>query len=77
VATDLDTDAMIVFDEGPLALAKRASTAVPGVFAPLGTDDRICVDGGIVLDRPVDIACGMDVDRLPGSVARRVRCGLG
>lgn len=64
VATDLETGAMVVFDAGPLPLAMRASMAVPGVFAPLETEAHIYVDGGIVRNLPVDIARGMDVDRL-------------
>ena len=64
VATDLETGEMVVFDRGPLPLAMRASMAVPGVFAPLETDDRIYVDGGLVRNLPVDIARAMGVDRL-------------
>ncbi|MBK1621649.1 patatin [Lamprobacter modestohalophilus] len=64
VATDLETGEMVVIDQGPLPLAMRASMAVPGVFAPLETDDRIYVDGGLVRNLPVDIAREMGVDRL-------------
>jgi Predicted esterase of the alpha-beta hydrolase superfamily len=34
VATDLETGEMVVFDQGPLPLAMRASMAVPGVSPP-------------------------------------------
>ena len=64
VATDLESGEMVVFDRGPLPLAMRASMAVPGVFAPLETDDRIYVDGGLVRNLPVDIARAMGVDKL-------------
>jgi NTE family protein len=64
VATDLETGEMVVFEQGPLPLAMRASMAVPGVFAPLETEGRIYVDGGIVRNLPVDIARAMGVDRL-------------
>jgi len=64
VATDLETGEMVVMDQGPLPIAMRASMAVPGVFAPLETDDRIYVDGGLVRNLPVDIAREMGVDRL-------------
>lgn len=64
VATDLETGEMVVMDQGPLPLAMRASMAVPGVFAPLETEDRIYVDGGLVRNLPVDIAREMGVDRL-------------
>lgn len=56
VATDLESGEMVVIDQGPLPLAMRASMAVPGVFAPLETDDRIYVDGGLVRNLPIDIA---------------------
>jgi NTE family protein len=55
---------MVVFDRGPLPFAMRASMAVPGVFAPLETDGRIYVDGGLVRNLPVDIARAMGVDTL-------------
>jgi NTE family protein len=64
VATDLETGEMVVFDRGPLPFAMRASMAVPGVFAPLETDGRIYVDGGLVRNLPVDIARAMGVDTL-------------
>ncbi|MEA3640913.1 MAG: patatin-like phospholipase family protein [Lamprobacter sp.] len=64
VATDLESGEMVVIDQGPLPLAMRASMAVPGVFAPLETKDRIYVDGGLVRNLPVDIARAMGVDRL-------------
>jgi NTE family protein len=64
IATDLETGEMVVLDQGPLPLAMRASMAVPGVFAPLETEERIYVDGGLVRNLPVDIARAMDVDRL-------------
>jgi len=64
VATDLETGQMVVIDQGPLPFAMRASMAVPGVFAPLETDSRIYVDGGLVRNLPVDIARAMGVDTL-------------
>jgi NTE family protein len=66
VATDLETGEMIVFDRGPLPFAMRASMAVPGVFAPLETEDRIYVDGGLVRNFPVDIVRAMGVDIVIG-----------
>jgi NTE family protein len=66
VATDLQTGEMMVFDRGPLPFAMRASMAVPGVFAPLETDDRIYVDGGLVRNFPVDVARTMGVDVVIG-----------
>ena len=64
VATDLETGTMKVFERGSLPLAMRASMSVPGVFAPLHSEGRIYVDGGLVRNTPVDVAREMGVDHL-------------
>jgi NTE family protein len=56
VATDMQTGQMVVLDRGDLALALRASMAVPGVFSPVSMDGRILGDGGLTRNVPVDIA---------------------
>ena len=56
VATDMQRGEMVVLASGDLALAMRASMAVPGVFAPVPIDDRILGDGGLTRNVPVDIA---------------------
>lgn len=57
VAADLATGEAVAIDRGDLALAVRASMAVPGIFAPVITDDgRYLVDGGIVDYLPVKTA---------------------
>jgi NTE family protein len=66
VATDLETGEMVVFDHGSLPFAMRASMAVPGIFAPLETDDRIYVDGGLVRNFPLDVVRAMGVDLVIG-----------
>ncbi len=61
VATDLESGAMHVFDGGDLAVAMRASMAVPGAFAPVDYGGRLYVDGMLVRNLPVDVArklCG-------------------
>ncbi|MCP5117292.1 MAG: patatin, partial [bacterium] len=63
IATNLENGRMKVFDRGPLAEAMRASMSVPGLFAPMETEDGgIYVDGGLVRNLPVDVIRGMDVD---------------
>lgn len=54
VACDLETGNEIVLkDEGDLALAIRASCAIPGVFVPvLDTEGRTLIDGGVVSPMP-------------------------
>jgi NTE family protein len=56
IATDMQRGEMAVLADGDLALAMRASMAVPGVFAPVTIDGRILGDGGLTRNVPVDIA---------------------
>lgn len=56
VATDLETGEMVVFDKGDLAVAMRASMAVPAAFAPVEHQGRLLVDGMLVRNLPVDVA---------------------
>ncbi len=64
VATDIGVVKPVVFQSGDLALAVRASMAVPGAFAPVRHDGKILVDGGIVDNVPVDAVRAMGVDRV-------------
>lgn len=54
VATSLDEQREVWLNSGSLFTAIRASTAVPGVFAPVVLNSRTLVDGGLV--NPVPIA---------------------
>jgi len=54
VATSLDEQREVWLNSGSLFTAIRASTAVPGVFAPVSLDGRILVDGGLI--NPIPIA---------------------
>jgi len=56
VATDLTEKKVFIFSEGPLALAMRASSAIPGIFEPVKYRGHLLVDGGVLDDIPVDIA---------------------
>jgi NTE family protein len=62
VATDLQSGDMVVFKQGSIATVLRASTAVPGVFAPIEIDGRLLSDGSLVRNLPVDIARDMGAD---------------
>lgn len=53
VATDIATGERIVFRDGSLTLAMRASMAVPGLLAPLEWHGRKFVDGGLVDNLPI------------------------
>jgi NTE family protein len=54
VACDFERGEEVVLKEtGSLALAVRASCAIPGVFAPVShTDGRLLVDGGVISPMP-------------------------
>jgi NTE family protein len=55
VACDLKTSERVVMKEsGDLVTAIRASCAVPAVFAPIRSNGRILIDGGVLDPLPVD-----------------------
>ena len=56
VATDMQSGEMVVLDRGDLALAMRASMAVPGAFSSVSFEGRVLGDGGLTRNVPVDIA---------------------
>lgn len=64
VATDIGSGDRVVFREGSLVQAMRASMSVPGLVAPLEVAGRKLVDGGLVDNLPVQEVrerCGADV----------------
>ncbi len=62
VATDLKTGEKIIFREGLLAPAVRASATIPGVFEPVEYRQRYLVDGGLVDNLPVEAAKMLGAD---------------
>ncbi len=64
VAADISTGEVVVFSQGHLALAVRASMSIPALLTPVAVDGRLLVDGGISNNIPVDIARQMGVDRV-------------
>jgi NTE family protein len=56
VATDMLAEEGVVLESGDLAVAMRASMAVPGAFAPIVVEDRVLSDGGMIRNLPVDVA---------------------
>ncbi len=62
VATDLERGRPVVFTQGSIAKAVRASCSVPGLFEPLRDGDTVLVDGGLVNDVPADVAREMGAD---------------
>jgi NTE family protein len=62
VAADIATGDTVVLDSGNLATALRASMSVPAVIAPMDIDGRLLVDGGVVMNLPVQVAEEMGAD---------------
>jgi len=54
VALDLITGNDVIFKEGPLWRAVKASAAIPGIFPPVRYNNMILVDGGVTANVPVE-----------------------
>ncbi len=64
IATDIANGERVVFRQGSLTLAMRASMSVPGLMVPLEYGGRKLVDGGLVDNLPVQEVrdlCGADI----------------
>jgi NTE family protein len=55
-AVDLDSGAELAITRGPVAPAIWATTAIPGIYAPVEANGRRLVDGGVLNPVPVDLA---------------------
>ncbi|MCA9752248.1 MAG: patatin-like phospholipase family protein [Gemmatimonadetes bacterium] len=55
-AVDVDRGCAVVLSEGDLLEALRATSAVPGILAPVHRDGRVLIDGGLLNNVPVDVA---------------------
>jgi NTE family protein len=62
VATDLVKGEEVIFDQGSVAVAARASMAVPGFFKPVKIGEQILVDGGVSNPVPDGIVKKMGAD---------------
>ncbi|MGI6092975.1 MAG: patatin family protein [Veillonellaceae bacterium] len=62
VATEINYGREVIFTEGDVAQAVRASTSVPGVFVPHKIGDMMLVDGAVLNPTPIDIARSMGAD---------------
>src|SRR5690606_42135703 len=54
VATDLEREEEVLFREGSIYAAIRASIAIPGVFTGVSWSNRFLVDGGALNPVPVN-----------------------
>lgn len=62
VATDVGTAETVVYSEGDLAKAVRASISVPLVYVPVEEEGRSLVDGGVSSPVPVEVARKMGAE---------------
>ena len=62
IAVDINTFKEVVFKEGSLPLAMRASMAIPLAFNTVQKNGMILVDGGVLNNLPVDVAKDMGAD---------------
>lgn len=54
IATDLYTGEEVIFDQGPLFRAIRASISIPSLFRPVKYGHTYLVDGGLVNNIPIN-----------------------
>ncbi len=66
VAANVVNGEQIIFHDGILSTAMRASMAIPGVFTPVRQDSMVLVDGGIVNNYPADVVKAMGADIIIG-----------
>ena len=64
VASDLDRQAPIVFNQGDLGVAVQASCAIPGRFPPVRVNGRDVVDGDVLSPLPVKAARDLGATRV-------------
>ena len=66
VATDIVDNTEYDFHSGRLALAMRASMAIPAAFSPVRLGSHLFVDGGLRNNYPADLAREMGADIIIG-----------
>lgn len=68
VAMDIKTGEKIIFKEGDLPIALKASVNLPGIFEPINYGSKELVDGGVVDFLPTDAIKEMGADWIISSV---------
>ncbi|MAN60118.1 MAG: patatin [Flavobacteriaceae bacterium] len=66
MATNVETGAQVVLDEGYLPRAITASGALPSLFSPVVINDQVLVDGGVVNNYPIDEVRAMGAELIIG-----------
>ena len=83
VATDIDTGEEVVFHEGSVLEAVRASISIPAIFTVVKCNNRYLSDGGMVNPMPINVLRQMGADFiiavnvLPGVCEGTCRVGKG
>ncbi len=62
IATDVKTGKIHTFTSGNLLTAVRASSTIPTIFTPVEFEDKLLVDGGLLLRTPVKVAKELGAD---------------
>lgn len=71
-AFDIANNKEVVFDEGSLFRAIRASISIPTIFTPVNIDNSVLVDGGVVNNIPIT-----NIDRFPNDILIAVNVNAG
>jgi NTE family protein len=66
VATDIETYQKVVLKKGLVSEAVRASTCIPGLFAPVEVEGKLLVDGGLSENVPLSPLRAMGADIVIG-----------
>lgn len=62
VATDLKTSEPVIFREGELWRALRASISLPNIFTPVAHENTLLADGGLCIPLPARVVRDMGAD---------------
>src|SRR5665648_838080 len=62
VATEIESGAEVILNQGKVIDAVRASISIPGIFTPVNYENYYLVDGGVVNPVPVDVVKMMGAD---------------
>jgi len=62
VATDLVSAKQVIFSDGPIQKALRATMSVPGLFSPVREGNKVYVDGELIGNLPTDVVRQMGAD---------------
>jgi NTE family protein len=66
VAADLVSGKQVIFRDGSLGHALRATMSIPGVFSPVRENGMVLADGGLLNNLPTDVVKQMGADIVIG-----------